>query len=524
MNSARMNTPLTGNSQFIQADDDDDLDEDDIPGFTHPGLASPTDKGKARAREPEQLAPPSSAARGTSSVLSGNIGSSVNGATRPSRQTVGGLQVETRYSGVDTLDEPVTTTIARDLLSIYSKLVQVLYPRKSSGREVLRDWDLWGPLILCLALGIMLSLNAPASQALGVFTSVIVICSLGALAVTVQAKLLGGRVSFFQGLCVLGYCIAPLNIAALVACFVHCEVATYDYRHCAQQPYPYSPVPANILRPNIIVPHQPVLPISSYSTLTGALDFSNVTSSPSKNRTHSTYKNRSSTNAYSASQHDPTRSQGRTRSNSQTSGPPSSSRSVRGVHRQCYPEEIRVPQPRRVPGQFPTGPTNHILVPQLEHYDDDRRKWCSDPAFRHESIIFQSENIPEPGVRVGKISHSAYPPPILGADDTVFAAAGDREVKLWILWPGYNAEPLQKRIKTQGGRITRQLLLTLVANLVLDFAYEINRKKIPVERGYTEWAIGDKNHGIVGGELFITRLVHRGGSNWQPELWAPRRR
>lgn len=26
--------------------------------------------------------------------------------------------------------------------------------------------------------------------------------------------------SFFQGLCVLGYCIAPLDIAALISCFV----------------------------------------------------------------------------------------------------------------------------------------------------------------------------------------------------------------------------------------------------------------------------------------------------------------
>ncbi|GLB40356.1 putative yip1-domain-containing protein [Lyophyllum shimeji] len=221
MNSARTSTPLTGNSHFIPADDDDDLDDDDIPSFTHPALASPPDKGKGRAREPEQLAPPSTAARASTPVVSGNIGSSANGAARPSRQTVGGVQVETRYSNVDTLDEPVTTTIARDLFSIYTKLVQVLYPRKSSNREVLRDWDLWGPLILCLTLGIMLSINAPPSQALGVFTSVIVICSLGALAVTVQAKLLGGRVSFFQGLCVLGYCIAPLNIAALVSCFVH---------------------------------------------------------------------------------------------------------------------------------------------------------------------------------------------------------------------------------------------------------------------------------------------------------------
>ncbi|KAJ3893256.1 hypothetical protein GG344DRAFT_87265 [Lentinula edodes] len=231
-------TPLTASSQFIQADDDDDdFDEENIPGFSHPGMPQlpQSDKGKNRAREPEHLGMPS--ANGNNSVpLSGNIGSS-SGPQRPARQTIGGIQVETRYAssksfaipskyiyssytGVDTLDEPVSQTITRDLLSIYSKLIQVVYPRRSNGREVLRDWDLWGPFMLCLLLGIMLSVNAPQSQSLNVFTSVIVICSLGALAVTVQAKLLGGRVSFFQGLCVLGYCIAPLDLAALISCFV----------------------------------------------------------------------------------------------------------------------------------------------------------------------------------------------------------------------------------------------------------------------------------------------------------------
>ncbi|KAG6851126.1 hypothetical protein H0H93_001006 [Arthromyces matolae] len=213
MHSARINTPLTSNSQFIQADDDDDLNDDDIPGFTHPGLTTPVDKGKGRAREPEQLAPPSN--ENGDAGLSGNIGSSATGAARPSRQTVGGVRVETRYSGVDTLDEPVTTTI----FSIHVE--QVAVKCFETGPTINSDWDLWGPLILCLALGIMLSINAPAKQALSAFTSVIAICSLGSLTVTVQAKLLGGRVSFFQGLCVLGYCIAPLDIAALVSCFVH---------------------------------------------------------------------------------------------------------------------------------------------------------------------------------------------------------------------------------------------------------------------------------------------------------------
>lgn len=79
------------------ADDDDDFNEDDIPGFSHPGMAlSPQpDKGKNRARELEQLASPSE--NGLDSVpLSGNIGSS-SGPPRSARQTIGGIQVETRY-------------------------------------------------------------------------------------------------------------------------------------------------------------------------------------------------------------------------------------------------------------------------------------------------------------------------------------------------------------------------------------------------------------------------------------------
>ncbi len=74
-----------------------------------------------------------------------------------------------------------------------------------------RDWDLWGPLILCLMLGILLSINvsafsplylsladhgdhaqAPKAQSLGVFTSVVVIVCVGALVVTIQAKVSTG--------------------------------------------------------------------------------------------------------------------------------------------------------------------------------------------------------------------------------------------------------------------------------------------------------------------------------------------
>lgn len=59
------------------------------------------DKGKGRAPyTPDQLAPPSATVNGGTSSsphLSGNIGSSTQSASRPAnRQTVGGMQVETR--------------------------------------------------------------------------------------------------------------------------------------------------------------------------------------------------------------------------------------------------------------------------------------------------------------------------------------------------------------------------------------------------------------------------------------------
>jgi hypothetical protein len=83
-------------------DDDEDFDEDNIPGFSHPTIPqSPqADKGKTRAREPEQLAPPSGNIQSGSQTLSGNIGSSSSAQRTPSRQTVGGLQVETRFVSV----------------------------------------------------------------------------------------------------------------------------------------------------------------------------------------------------------------------------------------------------------------------------------------------------------------------------------------------------------------------------------------------------------------------------------------
>lgn len=129
-------------------------------------------------------------------------------------------------AGLETLDEPVSTTILRDLHRVAIKLRHVLMLRDTA-RE-LRDWDLWGPLLLCLLLAATLSISAETSQAAVIFAAVFVIVWVGAGVVTFNAKLLGGNISFLQSVCVLGYSIAPLNLASIL-----CHAWLNKYFHFA---------------------------------------------------------------------------------------------------------------------------------------------------------------------------------------------------------------------------------------------------------------------------------------------------
>jgi len=139
---------------------------------------------------------------------------------------------------VSTLDEPVRETVMRDVRAVGVKLKAVMMPVDRSRpfgyvrvlqennmetsdeqRNVLnqlRDWDLWGPLFICLALAIILSTRAPAKQTSHVFTTVFVVMWCGSLVVTVNAQLLGASISVFQSVCVLGYCVFPLTCSALL--------------------------------------------------------------------------------------------------------------------------------------------------------------------------------------------------------------------------------------------------------------------------------------------------------------------
>ncbi|TGZ72606.1 hypothetical protein CRM22_001991, partial [Opisthorchis felineus] len=50
------------------------------------------------------------------------------------------------------LNEPIRDTVMRSLKGVGTKFSHVLFPRK--GQELLKEWDLWGPLTLCLIMSV----------------------------------------------------------------------------------------------------------------------------------------------------------------------------------------------------------------------------------------------------------------------------------------------------------------------------------------------------------------------------------
>jgi hypothetical protein len=120
---------------------------------------------------------------------------------------------------LDTLEEPVYETLWRDVKSIAIKISIVLIPRPSKLPE-LKNWDLWGPLFFCLSLAITLGFAAKQGQAALVFAGVFVLIWLGSAVVTINAQLLGSNLSFFQSLCILGYCVFPLVLCSFVFMFL----------------------------------------------------------------------------------------------------------------------------------------------------------------------------------------------------------------------------------------------------------------------------------------------------------------
>jgi len=74
-------------------------------------------------------------------------------------------------------------------------------------------------------LAVLLSFKAPTNEASLVFAAVFITVWFGSAVVTINAQLLGANISFFQSVCVLGYCIFPMTLAALAIGCMHVIIA-----------------------------------------------------------------------------------------------------------------------------------------------------------------------------------------------------------------------------------------------------------------------------------------------------------
>ncbi|MEW5309809.1 MAG: hypothetical protein WDW38_001666 [Sanguina aurantia] len=126
----------------------------------------------------------------------------------------------------DTLDETVWRTVGRDLLTIARNTRSVLIPVNwnfKGSDQALGNWDLWGPLLFMLVLASTLSIGE--SNPSSVFSLVFAEVAIGAVVLTVNVILLGGDIVFFQALCLLGYCLFPIDLAAIVCMTVSNKIA-----------------------------------------------------------------------------------------------------------------------------------------------------------------------------------------------------------------------------------------------------------------------------------------------------------
>jgi len=244
--------------QQPQVDDDDLIDPDDgkllfsssylssqtgsVPGHRS-GVLSLSDSLSLLA-DLNDFDDPLATAQSSSSrtPLTGTIGSS-SSSSRPLNENylTSRIPGEDRRAPTNTIDESVWDTLRRDLLAVWSKMREVLYPRYLFGGTMfesedglrgayanlrsaglagtrdelaglagrvmdaealltqnhmspgLRDWDLWGPLIFCLLLSLLLSFNSRSDQRDIVFSGVFALVWVGEAAVTLQIKLLGGN-------------------------------------------------------------------------------------------------------------------------------------------------------------------------------------------------------------------------------------------------------------------------------------------------------------------------------------------
>ena len=129
------------------------------------------------------------------------------------------IATDNEYISKSTLDEPIKTTLKRDLLIIATKVKYVIIPKMTERKiEELYNWDLWGPLIFCFLYSIALSTGNNNSET-SIFVLVFAIFWIGGFIITFNEKFLGAQIGICQVLSLLGYGMFPTTVAGVVIGF-----------------------------------------------------------------------------------------------------------------------------------------------------------------------------------------------------------------------------------------------------------------------------------------------------------------
>ena len=124
-------------------------------------------------------------------------------------------QVENDDNNKYTLDEPKRESLKREFRSIIQKSKIALFPMTSANTKLL-EWDFWGPLFLCLILGLVLSWQKNVVNSGTIFIMIFAIVWIGGLIVSLNSQFLGINLSIFQCICILGYCMLAVVLAAII--------------------------------------------------------------------------------------------------------------------------------------------------------------------------------------------------------------------------------------------------------------------------------------------------------------------
>ena len=119
-----------------------------------------------------------------------------------------------------TLDEPIITTLKRDLNAIFNKIKYVVVPKLTEKKlEELYNWDLWGPLLFCFLYSIALSTGENNNNESSIFVLIFTIFWIGGVVITFNENFLGAQIGLCQMVSLLGYGMFPITVGGIIIGF-----------------------------------------------------------------------------------------------------------------------------------------------------------------------------------------------------------------------------------------------------------------------------------------------------------------